>query len=155
MTYDDCIKKGKLKKSAIDGSVFSRTLKMAKEDLESAESSLNHGDWAWSIIQSYSAMLNISRAILFRDGYVEKSHYCVVAYLRHNHFDDLEDHIERLDLRPAGIQAVMANVPLAEMFGYATDLRSMTQGRGTFTMEFKHYAQVDRQVAEKILYGWR
>jgi elongation factor G len=41
------------------------------------------------------------------------------------------------------------------MFGYATDLRSMTQGRGTFTMEFAHYAQVDRQVADKILHGWR
>jgi elongation factor G len=65
--------------------------------------------------------------------------------------------IERLDPRPAGIQAVTAFVPLAEMFGYATDLRSMTQGRGTFTMEFAHYVQVDRQVADRILhgYGWR
>jgi elongation factor G len=63
--------------------------------------------------------------------------------------------IERLNLRPGGVQSVMAMVPLAEMFGYATDLRSMTQGRGTFTMEFAHYTQVDRQVAERILYGWR
>jgi elongation factor G len=60
-----------------------------------------------------------------------------------------------LNIRPGGVQAVMATVPLAEMFGYATDLRSMTQGRGTFTMEFAHYAQVDRQVADKILHGWR
>jgi elongation factor G len=63
--------------------------------------------------------------------------------------------IEGLDLRPAGIQAVRAYAPLAEMFGYATDLRSMTQGRGTFTMEFAHYAQVDRQIADRVLYGWR
>jgi elongation factor G len=63
--------------------------------------------------------------------------------------------IERLDPRPGGIQAILAFVPLAEMFGYATDLRSMTQGRGTFTMEFAHYAQVDRQIADRILYGWR
>jgi elongation factor G len=63
--------------------------------------------------------------------------------------------IEGLHIRPGGVQAVMAIVPLAEMFGYATDLRSMTQGRGTFTMEFAHYAQVDRQVADKILHGWR
>jgi elongation factor G len=63
--------------------------------------------------------------------------------------------IESLNQRPVGLQAVMANVPLAEMFGYATDLRSVTQGRGTFTMEFAHYAQVDRQVADRILYGWR
>lgn len=64
-------------------------------------------------------------------------------------------HIASLDPRSAGIQAVLANVPLAEMFGYATDLRSMTQGRGTFTMEFAHYTQVDRQIADRILYGWR
>ncbi len=63
--------------------------------------------------------------------------------------------IEGLDLRPVGLQAVAANVPLAEMFGYATDLRSMTQGRGVFTMEFLHYAQVDRQIADRILYGRR
>jgi elongation factor G len=63
--------------------------------------------------------------------------------------------IESLDPRPVGIQAVKAYVPLGEMFGYATDLRSMTQGRGTFTMEFAHYSQVDRQVADRILYGWR
>jgi elongation factor G len=63
--------------------------------------------------------------------------------------------IESLDLRPTGVQAVTAHVPLAEMFGYATDLRSATQGRGTFTMEFAHYAQVERQIADKILYGKR
>ncbi len=63
--------------------------------------------------------------------------------------------IESLEPRPVGIQAVRAFVPMAEMFGYATDLRSLTQGRGTFTMEFAHYAQVDRQIADQILYGWR
>jgi elongation factor G len=48
-------------------------------------------------------------------------------------------------------QALHAIVPLSEMFGYATSLRSMTRGRGTFTMEFAHYDQVPRHVAEKIL----
>ncbi len=51
-------------------------------------------------------------------------------------------HIESMDLREDGFQAVRAVVPLEEMFGYATDLRSMTQGRGTFTMEFDHYAEL-------------
>ena len=50
-----------------------------------------------------------------------------------------------------GSVAVNAEVPLSEMFGYATDLRSSTQGRGTFTMEFAHYAEVPRNIAEKII----
>ena len=50
-----------------------------------------------------------------------------------------------------GTQVVDAEVPLATMFGYATDLRSLTQGRGTFTMEFKQYAPVPPKIAQDIL----
>ncbi|HIK19694.1 MAG TPA: elongation factor G [Synechococcus sp. M44_DOE_062] len=50
-----------------------------------------------------------------------------------------------------GITKVNAKVPLAEMFGYATDIRSKTQGRGTFTMEFSHYEEVPRSIAEAII----
>jgi elongation factor G len=56
-----------------------------------------------------------------------------------------------MDMRLGNTQAVHSMVPLAEMFGYATDLRSATQGRGVFTMEFDHYAQVSEQVAKAIL----
>jgi len=63
--------------------------------------------------------------------------------------------IEGLQPRGMGMQAVRAMVPLAEMFGYATGLRSMTQGRGTFTMEFDHYDEVAPEVLEQILMGWR
>jgi elongation factor G len=55
------------------------------------------------------------------------------------------------EVRPGNTQMVTAMVPLAEMFGYATDLRSATQGRGVFTMEFDHYAQVSENVAKAIL----
>ncbi len=48
-------------------------------------------------------------------------------------------------------QAVSATCPLSEMFGYATDLRSRTQGRGTFTMQFDHFEEVGRSVADKVL----
>ncbi|MGI5842308.1 MAG: elongation factor G [Christensenellales bacterium] len=50
-----------------------------------------------------------------------------------------------------GVQIINAEVPLAEMFGYATDLRSQTQGRGTFTMEFMKYNEVPRSIADKII----
>jgi elongation factor G len=56
-----------------------------------------------------------------------------------------------MDVRPGNTQAVHAMAPLATMFGYATDLRSATQGRGVFTMEFDHYAQVPEQVKKEIL----
>ena len=55
------------------------------------------------------------------------------------------------EMRPGDAQAVRASVPLAEMFGFATTLRSSTQGRGVFTMEFDHYAQVSESVAKAII----
>ena len=51
----------------------------------------------------------------------------------------------------AGVKAIKAEVPLAEMFGYATDLRSMSQGRATYTMEFKHYTEAPKSVAEAVI----
>lgn len=59
-------------------------------------------------------------------------------------------HIEGQEMEQ-GISKVAASVPLAEMFGYATDIRSKTQGRGIFSMEFSHYAEVPRNVAEAIV----
>lgn len=59
--------------------------------------------------------------------------------------------IQGMEIRPGNAQAARALVPLAEMFGYATSLRSSTQGRGVFTMEFDHYAPVSDSVAQKVL----
>lgn len=56
-----------------------------------------------------------------------------------------------MEVRPGNTQAIRAMMPLGEMFGYATDLRSATQGRGVFTMEFDHYAQVTEKVARAIV----
>jgi len=50
-----------------------------------------------------------------------------------------------------GMQVIDAEIPLAQMFGYATDLRSLTQGRGTFTMEFGYYEQVPKNITEEIV----
>jgi len=61
--------------------------------------------------------------------------------------------IREMTSRAGGLRAVRAFVPLVKMFGYATDLRSLTQGRGTFTMEFNHYAEVDEQRMDAIVHG--
>ena len=63
--------------------------------------------------------------------------------------------IEGMELRTDGLQSIKAKVPLAEMFGYATRLRSMTQGRGTFSMEFAHYAPVSEEIAKSVIQSGR
>jgi elongation factor G len=50
-----------------------------------------------------------------------------------------------------GIQKIRSMVPLAEMFGYATDIRSKTQGRGTFSMEFAHYEPMPNNIADTLI----
>ena len=51
----------------------------------------------------------------------------------------------------AGTKVIKAEVPLAEMFGYSTTMRSLSQGRATYTMEFKHYSEAPKNVAEAII----
>ncbi|MFH1451056.1 MAG: elongation factor G, partial [bacterium] len=62
----------------------------------------------------------------------------------------IEDTNERLNMK-----IIDAKIPLAEMFGYATALRSLTEGRGTFTMEFDHYEEVPANIAQDIIEGKR
>jgi elongation factor G len=59
--------------------------------------------------------------------------------------------VQGMDDMPGGGKAIKAEVPLSEMFGYSTTLRSMSQGRATYTMEFKHYAEAPKNVAEAIV----
>jgi elongation factor G len=59
--------------------------------------------------------------------------------------------IQGMDDMAGGGKSIKAEVPLAEMFGYSTTLRSLTQGRATYTMEFKHYAEAPKNVAEAII----
>jgi elongation factor G len=61
--------------------------------------------------------------------------------------------IESLEPRPGGVQSIRASVPLSEMFGYATDLRSMSQGRASFTMEFARYDKLPDKLAEGVTKG--
>jgi elongation factor G len=59
--------------------------------------------------------------------------------------------LQGMDDMVGGGKVIKAEVPLAEMFGYATNLRSLTQGRATYTMEFKHYSEAPKNVAEEII----
>jgi elongation factor G len=59
-------------------------------------------------------------------------------------------HLQSMEAR-GGTQVINSRVPLAEMFGYATDLRSRTQGRGSYTMHLKGYEEVPAQQAEEII----
>jgi len=59
--------------------------------------------------------------------------------------------VQGMDDLPGGTKEVKAEVPLAEMFGYSTQLRSLSQGRATYTMEFKHYAEAPKNVAEAVI----
>ena len=66
---------------------------------------------------------------------------------RRGRIEETEDRIE--------MKIIRAKVPLSEMFGYATNLRSLTEGRGTFTMEFEHYEQIPANVTQEIIEGKR
>jgi elongation factor G len=59
--------------------------------------------------------------------------------------------IQGMEDMAGGGKAIKAEVPLAEMFGYSTDLRSMSQGRATYSMEFKHYSEAPKNVAEAVI----
>ena len=67
------------------------------------------------------------------------------------HINSRHGNVLGIDMRPGNAQAIHAEVPLAEMFGYATELRSATKGRGVFTMEFERYAPVSDAVMKKII----
>jgi elongation factor G len=62
---------------------------------------------------------------------------------RRGRIEGMESHL--------GIQTIKAKVPLSTMFGYATVIRSLTQGRGTYTMEFAEYAEIPKSLAEEII----
>ncbi len=68
-------------------------------------------------------------------------------------FSSRRGEIQGMESRQGNVQSIRALVPLSEMFGYATDLRSKTSGRGNFTMEFERYSRVSDSIAEKVLKG--
>lgn len=124
-------------------------------------------DGSFHEVDSSEAAFKIAGSIAFQDG-VKRSNPVILEpimkiqiimpedYLgditgdlsaKRGRIDSMEDRM--------GIKVVNAMVPLSELFGYATKLRSMTQGRGSFTMEFDHYDQVPGNIAQEIIEGKR
>ncbi len=121
-------------------------------------------DGSWHEVDSSEMAFKVAGSMALKDGVAKASPVLlepvmkVEAVIPEEYAGDVLGNltarravIEGMNPRPGGIQAIDAKVPLAEMFGYATELRSMTQGRGTFTMEFDHYDQVPPGIADAIL----
>jgi elongation factor G len=125
-------------------------------------------DGSFHEVDSSELAFKVAGSLAFKQG-VQEGHPVLLEPIMFTEVVVPEDHIgditgdfgarraaiEGLESRPGHVQAIRANVPLAEMFGYATDLRSMTQGRGVFTMEFDHYAKVAETVSKAIMVGAR
>ncbi len=78
--------------------IVEKTFEMAVSDLSEAETSYKQQSYVWAMVQVYTSMLNLARAVLFSDGIREKSHVCTVEYLRKYHSDHYDDLIENLDI---------------------------------------------------------
>ena len=121
-------------------------------------------DGGFHEVDSNEMAFKLAGAMAFREGLEKGSAILLEPIMKvditvpEDYFGDVlgqisarRGEIQGTDMRGGNAQAVNAIVPLAEMFGYATELRSITQGRGVFTMEFEHYAPVTDAVAKKIL----
>jgi len=120
-------------------------------------------DGSYHEVDSSEIAFKIAGSMAFKDGCKKASPALlepvmkVEVVLPEEHMGDVigdlnsrRGRIEGMEARP-GTQIVKSVVPLATMFGYATDLRSRTQGRATYTMHFSHYEEVPKQIADEII----
>lgn len=80
--FEDCLNRQKLVKFASARKLTSREMESAGEDLRDAKDSLNRGKDKWATIQAYYVMFHTARALLYSEGYREKSHYCLIVAMR-------------------------------------------------------------------------
>ena len=120
-------------------------------------------DGSYHEVDSSEMAFKIAGSMAFRDGALKAKPVLlepvmkVEAVTPEDYMGDVMGDLNRrrglvqgMEDVPAG-KVIRANVPLAEMFGYATDLRSMSQGRATYSMEFLHYAEAPMSVAEEVM----
>lgn len=100
MNLEECFEKRLLRNALPDRLKSEKAIEMAQRAIMQAEKLLEHGFYEQVILYSYTAMFQGARALLFKDGFVEKSHYCVVEYLKHHYVNSgklEQSHIHWLD----------------------------------------------------------
>lgn len=81
-TFEDCLKAGKIKKFSHGQNLVAKELRLAEEDLETAEKSFKDENYRWCIIQIYYSMFHSARSLLYFQNYREHSHYCLIEALK-------------------------------------------------------------------------
>lgn len=85
MNIKECFEKRLLKKGRPDSLKSAKAIEIARKNLVKSESLMKHGFYSEAILAAYTAMFQSARALLFRDGIFERSHYCVVEYLKEHY----------------------------------------------------------------------
>ena len=80
--FEDCLKRSKIVKFMAARKLVQREFETAREDLKTAQESLKHGNAKWATVQAYYAMFHTARALLYSQGYREKSHYCLIVAIK-------------------------------------------------------------------------
>lgn len=100
MNLDECFEKRLLRITRPDRLKSNKALEMSDRAMKQAEKLMEHGFYEQVILYSYTGMFQGARALLFKDGITEKSHYCVIEYLKHNYVQSgklNQSHIHWLD----------------------------------------------------------
>ncbi|NYZ76717.1 HEPN domain-containing protein [Candidatus Micrarchaeota archaeon] len=87
---EECFAKGMLKKTKSDMGKAMLSLKVSGENLEDARSQLENGLFKWAFIAAYTSMFHAARALLYRDGVKERSHFCLCAYVKERYRGTIE-----------------------------------------------------------------
>ena len=147
---------------AIDNGIKEASQNGVLAGFETVDFKVTVFDGSYHDVDSSEMAFKIAGSLAFKEGAKKADPYLLEPIMKvevempDEYLGDVMGNINRrrgvlngTELRN-GTQVIHAEIPLSEMFGYATDLRGLTQGRGSFNMEFAKYAEVPRNVAEKI-----
>jgi len=148
---------------AIDKGIQEAKLSGVLAGYEAVDFKITITDGSYHDVDSSEMAFKIAGSMAFKDG-MKKANPVILEPIMKMEIETPEDYLgdvmgnissrrgqlQGMDARH-GVQVINAMVPLSELFGYASDIRSLTQGRGSFDMVFSHYDEVPRNVAEKII----